>query len=99
MMEIFWTMLASQDRKRIREYIAEQNLMAAIELDERIGYSASSLAGQPYKGRNGRVEGARELVIHPHFVLVYEVGNDSNLLIVFYVQIMPDDLVMQLHRF
>ena len=28
-----------------------------------------------------------------------EDGNDSNLLIVFYVQIMPDDLVMQLHRF
>ena len=28
-----------------------------------------------------------------------EGGNDSNLLIVFYVQIMPDDLVMQLHRF
>ena len=28
-----------------------------------------------------------------------KVGNDSNLLIVFYVQIMPDDFVMQLHRF
>ncbi len=28
-----------------------------------------------------------------------EEGNDSNLLIVFYVQIMPDDFVMQLHRF
>ena len=26
-------------------------------------------------------------------------GNDSNLLVVFYVQIMPDDFVMQLHRF
>ncbi len=26
-------------------------------------------------------------------------GNNSNLLIVFYVQIMPDDFVMQLHRF
>ncbi len=73
MMEIFWTMLASQDRKRIREYIAEQNLMAAIELDERIGYSASSLAGQPYKCRNGRVEVIRELVIHPHCALVYVV--------------------------
>lgn len=58
-------MLASQDRKRIREYIAEQNLMAAIELDERIGCSASSLTGQPYKGRNGCVEGPRELVIPP----------------------------------
>ena len=28
-----------------------------------------------------------------------KLGNDSNLLIVFYVQIMPDDFVMQLHRF
>ncbi len=34
-------------------------------------------------------------------VLVGDIktGNDSNLLIVFYVQIMPDDFVMQLHRF
>ena len=30
---------------------------------------------------------------------VNKIGNDSNLLIVFYVQIMPDDFVMQLHRF
>ncbi len=30
---------------------------------------------------------------------VVNQGNDSNLLIVFYVQIMPDDFVMQLHRF
>ena len=30
---------------------------------------------------------------------VDQMGNDSNLLIVFYVQIMPDDFVMQLHRF
>ncbi len=30
---------------------------------------------------------------------VDDTGNDSNLLIVFYVQIMPDDFVMQLHRF
>ncbi|MEC3988191.1 hypothetical protein VSO51_27540, partial [Klebsiella pneumoniae] len=32
----------------------------------------------------------------PYIDNVY--GNDSNLLIVFYVQIMPDDFVMQLHR-
>ncbi|EBW6592886.1 hypothetical protein DP741_25060 [Salmonella enterica subsp. enterica serovar Kentucky] len=30
---------------------------------------------------------------------IRRLGNDSNLLIVFYVQIMPDDFVMQLHRF
>ncbi|BBP18832.1 hypothetical protein VEE70_36400 [Escherichia coli] len=34
-----------------------------------------------------------------HKLSLAEVGNDSNLLIVFYVQIMPDDFVMQLHRF
>ncbi len=33
---------------------------------------------------------------YPNYRLL---GNDSNLLIVFYVQIMPDDFVMQLHRF
>ena len=32
-------------------------------------------------------------------IKIHNPGNDSNLLIVFYVQIMPDDFVMQLHRF
>ena len=40
----------------------------------------------------------RIFVIVILFVIV-AVGNDSNLLIVFHVQIMPDDFVMQLHRF
>ncbi|CAM7130346.1 hypothetical protein ESCOMM214M_06340 [Escherichia coli] len=35
----------------------------------------------------------------PRSHFVFTPGNDSNLLIVFYVQIMPDDFVMQLHRF
>ena len=33
------------------------------------------------------------------FIFYTKFGNDSNLLIVFYVQIVPDDFVMQLHRF
>ncbi len=32
-------------------------------------------------------------------IILLHGGNDSNLLIVFYVQIVPDDFVMQLHRF
>ncbi|WP_249818595.1 glycosyltransferase, partial [Escherichia coli] len=35
---------------------------------------------------------------HPFRIIRQKTGNDSNLLIVFYVQIMPDDFVMQLHR-
>ncbi len=39
------------------------------------------------------------LLLSPLKYNVLFFGNDSNLLIVFYVQIMPDDFVMQLHRF
>ncbi|WP_244577518.1 LysR family transcriptional regulator, partial [Escherichia coli] len=42
---------------------------------------------------------SRSVVLtHAGKILMEESGNDSNLLIVFYVQIMPDDFVMQLHR-
>ncbi|MCK2902220.1 ATP-binding cassette domain-containing protein, partial [Escherichia coli] len=38
-------------------------------------------------------------IIYQELSVIDELtGNDSNLLIVFYVQIMPDDFVMQLHR-
>ncbi len=42
-----------------------------------------------------------DVMLHQHAFVIIDtlMGNDSNLLIVFYVQIMPDDLVMQLHRF
>ncbi|MCI3866396.1 hypothetical protein MP989_25470, partial [Escherichia coli] len=42
--------------------------------------------------------GYRRIVYEREGLDVGRWGNDSNLLIVFYVQIMPDDLVMQLHR-
>ena len=38
-------------------------------------------------------------LVSQQFLSLEFAGNDSNLLIVFYVQIMPDDFVMQLHRF
>ncbi|MEH3351124.1 hypothetical protein POV14_21965, partial [Klebsiella variicola] len=37
-------------------------------------------------------------ILSPDGFIASILGNDSNLLIVFYVQIMPDDFVMQLHR-
>ncbi len=45
-------------------------------------------------------DGATSKIYAKFGVEIYAAaGNDSNLLIVFYVQIMPDDFVMQLHRF
>ncbi len=44
-------------------------------------------------------KGLSELIVDIDRLIYLSLGNDSNLLIVFYVQIMPDDFVMQLHRF
>ncbi|MDQ6312918.1 hypothetical protein NG720_27725, partial [Klebsiella pneumoniae] len=47
--------------------------------------------------RYGDFDGSVNDSITPSFIDCI-FGNDSNLLIVFYVQIVPDDFVMQLHR-
>ncbi len=49
------------------------------------------------KNHNARLSGYIFVDFSVSFLRLF--GNDSNLLIVFYVQIMPDDFVMQLHRF
>ncbi|AWS66381.1 hypothetical protein AM464_18770 [Escherichia coli] len=55
-------------------------------------------AGEVVIGANTRIcHGA--VIQGPVVIGANCLGNDSNLLIVFYVQIMPDDFVMQLHRF
>ncbi|CAM7398850.1 hypothetical protein ESCOCP365M2_11590 [Escherichia coli] len=53
------------------------------------------------KNHNARLSGYIFVDFSVSFLRLFleKDGNDSNLLIVFYVQIMPDDLVMQLHRF
>ncbi len=62
--------------------------------------------GSKYWRLQYRYEGKQKMLalgVYPEITLadarVRRDGSDSNLLIVFYVQIMPDDFVMQLHRF
>ncbi|MDF8905027.1 hypothetical protein OU548_11515, partial [Escherichia coli] len=45
-----------------------------------------------------KIAKATDRTVFAHQANIINTGNDSNLLIVFYVQIMPDDFVMQLHR-
>ncbi len=63
--------------------------------------SLFSLLFQPLFGLLSDKLGLRKylLWIITGMLVMFAPGSDSNLLIVFYVQIMPDDLVMQLHRF
>lgn len=54
-----------------------------------------------FEGRNGSIWGINYSynLARVGMNMLERYGNDSNLLIVFYVQIVPDDFVMQLHRF
>lgn len=76
-MKLFWTSRAERDRENIVLFIAEDDPLAAVRVDETIGGAALRLASHPRLGRPGRVTGTRELVVHDHYVMVYEIDGTS----------------------
>ena len=74
-MNVCWTPTALEDLERIVDYIAERNLVAAIELHDLIQEKTDLLSHSILMGRSGLVKGTRELVVHPHYVVVYDVAN------------------------
>lgn len=76
-MQVFWTQEALADREAIYSYIEVENPLAALELDERVSKSAARLSAYPEQGRLGRVAGTRELVIHPNYILIYDLKGEA----------------------
>ena len=62
-MDIFWTPKARAEREGVIDYIARENLFAALDQLDKIEQQTSLLAGQAKMGRPGRVKGTRELVV------------------------------------
>ena len=94
-MQIRWKLFAISDREAIFDYIAEDNLDAAVRVDEEIERQVELLAGSPELGRPGRVSGTRELVITPTpYIVAYEiVGAVIQILRVLHgARIWPDEL-------
>ncbi|WP_043700975.1 type II toxin-antitoxin system RelE/ParE family toxin [Tepidimonas taiwanensis] len=75
MRALFWTPEAIQDRVDIYDQI-EAAPSAALALDERFAQAAGRLVDHPGLGCLGRVTGTRELVVHPNYLLVYDVTDD-----------------------
>jgi addiction module RelE/StbE family toxin len=75
-MSVFWTRAAEQDLSEIVEFIALDNPLAAIEMDELILAAANRLSEQPLMGKAGRIAGTRELVVHQSYRLIYETHNE-----------------------
>jgi len=75
-MEVIWSERAEQDLASIVEFIARDNVRAALEMDRILQNAAGGLAVFPRKGKPGRVPGTRELVAHEHYILVYRLTDE-----------------------
>jgi toxin ParE1/3/4 len=76
-MKLVWRASALEDLKSIIAYIAERNAPATERLHLAIEACAEGLRERPLLYRPGRVEGTREAVVHPNYILIYEVGAET----------------------
>ena len=61
----------------IHGHIAAENPAAADLLRDRaLSFVVKTLVSHPASGRPGRVDGTRESVIHPSYILVYRVNGE-----------------------
>ena len=73
-MKIRWSPEAAADFVEIVEYLEKQSPSAAVRVAHSIYNSISSLESFPERGRPGRIEETRELVLSPlPFIAVYRV--------------------------
>ncbi len=77
-MRVEWSVLAEADRKAIFDYIEADSPRAAVAVDERIRDEVASLERFPERGRPGRVEGTRELVVvRTPYIAAYRITGKS----------------------
>lgn len=74
MLPIIWKQTALDELAEIISYVAEENPDAAERLQDKIKSAILPAAELPYMFRPGRVDGTREVIAHPNYLLVYEVG-------------------------
>ncbi len=81
-MKVIWFKRAILDLKSAKDYIAQDNPLAAQKIVRRIRDKVSLLSDQPGIGRPGRVPNTKELVVdRTPFILPYRV-RDNNIEII-----------------
>ena len=73
-MEIIWRASALNDLEAVREFIAQDNPLAAARVLTAIRDAVDRLGRHPSLGRAGRVDGTRELIIsNAPYIVAYRV--------------------------
>ena len=71
MPDLEWKATAIADLLAIIDYISDDNPDAAQSLKDEIEQKTSRLPEHPQMYRIGRVEGTREMVVRPNYIVVY----------------------------
>ena len=73
MTTLVWRASALDDLETIISFIGDRDTAAAERLQAAIEACAERLPEHPFLYRPGRVEGTREAVVHPNYILIYRV--------------------------
>jgi toxin ParE1/3/4 len=77
-MRLEWSRFAQADREAIFDYIEADSPQAAITVDDRIRQQVEELMKFPERGRPGRVECTRELIIQrTPYVVAYRIAGKT----------------------
>jgi addiction module RelE/StbE family toxin len=85
-MLVEWRPVARANLIKILTYIGERNTRASSELNAAIEAATSALPHHPYLYRYGRVAGTREIVVHPNYLVVYQVTDRIEILTVLHAR-------------
>jgi toxin ParE1/3/4 len=73
MRQLVWETDAANQLDDILGYIAERNGPAAERLERIVTNSVDHLVAFPFMGRPGRIAGSRALIVHPNYIIIYQV--------------------------
>jgi toxin ParE1/3/4 len=77
MRPVWWQNAARDDLRRLISHIAQSNPDAAEAMRQRIETAIQPVSRHLFLGRAGRIEGTRELVVHPNYIVIYRVHVDG----------------------
>ena len=73
---LLWSADAEADLDEITDYIARDNVLAAVQMREEIEHRLEILTSHPEGWRRGRLPGSREMVLAgTPFIGIYQVGD------------------------
>lgn len=73
MLLVKWRPQALDALAEILDYIEQYNPAAAASLHRTIMAATEGLSAMPYSFKHGRLPDTREMVVHPNYVVVYQV--------------------------